>query len=360
MQTLAEQPLPVPELAVGNIRTDLTLEIIRWAIWEMEAINLRHALLQMDRACRRDAWEREENTRELAMFFDWRAPASHLDMDWESGDQRRVRLAQELSQLWGGESLIEIDPSRPPAGLFAEDWRTRREAVTLLRRYLFEWSGTWIHGIDLRVQETTETEEQFNVLELATVMEFVKQFWKRFRQPIPIPRRRPSFPGSIQPREPLLAVVPSPPSLAGPSIAGPSSQTLDDPAAGASFAGPSSQTLDDLRGPSSQDLDHLGDIRAAGIPVVGSSSQEAFSRDAELARNLDRALNPHLPPADHIRVNHRAVHGHELPSPNTWNGEPNSWDYSSDPDSSEEESSRKRKRNGKGNGKGKGKKKAPY
>lgn len=304
LQDLSTQPVPCPSFGILDIRSRLPQGVIQWVLWEMEVINFRHALLLMDRTYRSVAYERSENTRDLALSWDWRAPASHFHMESETLDQRRARMLREISQLWGGEPLLEVNPSRPPAGLFADDWRERREAMTLMIRYLGDWGG------DLRLGNARrmDTELTFNIVEREVAMEFTRLFWRKFRQPVPIPRRRPVYPGPHLPSPELAADFSS---LQSPTTSGSSSQSVN--------AAPRQiQPLQDsVAGPSNlqPQVPHQADEDEESARAMAlAASLDLRELDPAVAADMQRRLNPHGSAQENMHAAYRQLHGHDPPA----------------------------------------------
>lgn len=277
LETLSHNAVPLRQFGIQDLRRSLPLDVIRWAVWEMEAMNFRHALILMDQHHRARLWNREENTREVSIHHDAWADQSHFDMDWETRDQRRVRLLQELSQLWGGEAPFSVDPSQPPGGLFAPDWQERRVALRLLRLYLTKWTGRNV-GIGLENVED-ETPEGFATLERALAREFTRLYWITFNRVAPIPRLRPPYPGAASP-----AVRP------GFSSAPVSSSDLRGNDGPLTPANPQSPFQSQPQPRSSEEPQHLV-ASTSSLETRSNGQQMDEEIGAEVARNLQHNFN---------------------------------------------------------------------
>lgn len=294
---LATTRVRLPEFNLDDLRTQLPREVIRWTVWKMEALNFRHALLAMDQYCRYHLWEDEENTAEVSRHDEF-AGDDEFSRDWETVDQRRVRLLEELSQLWGGESIFSIDPSREPAGLFSPDWRVRRDAMRRFDRYMAYWAHKSTPGMRRR---PGDTEESYHDYERNLAKEFTRLFWLRFHRATPIPRERPPYPG-------FHSSSPSsfPPVEERNPLPNPSTFNNPPPAAGpvAVSDNPTSRMLQDL--PDIGTSYHRTPLDQSQL--FTGPDNDRLENDRNLALATHQLLNPEEPTPEE---SFHAFHGHE-------------------------------------------------
>ncbi|KAH8797077.1 hypothetical protein DL96DRAFT_1566031 [Flagelloscypha sp. PMI_526] len=163
--------------------------IYRYLLFEMEEVNFRRSVLQLDQTLAKSFWESSSATQVTL-------PDGQIAiLTAEEAYEHRV---QEIRSLWGGDDFLFVDPFASRQGLSALDWETRRLFVVKFHGLMKEWqcSNPSILQALRAASFVYGNEQSFLSFEKIIIHSYVRVFWSVFNAPPPIIREVPTFPAA--------------------------------------------------------------------------------------------------------------------------------------------------------------------